>query len=136
MAKEWWTTPGEAQRRLDTLVDYFNGLRNAALGRGTTPLVPAPLADEVAAEWEAFKRWRETLGGFTAVSSWADELGEWTARGNRLRARIAEAGAAVPAPAIEWEAQGLGGIVATAFSGLGGLALALAAAFVLSRRGR
>lgn len=119
---EWWTTPGEAERRLQMLDDQMNELRNAALGRGVKPLVGPQLAQRVADEWAMYRKWRETLGGVMLVSSWADELDVWTRQANDLRAAIAAAGQTVPLALTEWQTQGPAFLAASLGLGVAGLA--------------
>jgi hypothetical protein len=123
---EWWTTPGEAARRLQLLDDQMNALQNAALGRGVKPLVGPQLAQRVADEWTAYRNWRQTLGGLMLVSSWADDLGVWTRKANDLRAAIAAAGQPVPAALIQWETPGPAFVSATLGLAVAGLALVYA----------
>jgi len=47
---------------LTELSDAWNTLRNAALGRGTSPNVPAELANDVGTQYEAWRAWLEGLG--------------------------------------------------------------------------
>lgn len=146
MANELWTTGSEAQRRLDEVQATWNAVRNAALGRGVRPLVSPALAEYVASEAEAFRAWRESLGGFTLTSSWLDELADWTRRANVARAKVAAELQAKPAPAgspalpatlTEWHetAPQIATTIASVFAGAGGLALGLGLLFLLSRRG-
>lgn len=123
---EWWTTPGEAGRRLDLLDTQWNALQNAALGRSVQPLVGPQLAQRVVAEWTAYKNWRATLGGLMLVSSWADDLGVWTRKSNDLRAAIAAAGQPVPAALTEWETPGPAFVSGTLGLAVAGLALVYA----------
>lgn len=120
---EWWTTPGEAQHRLDMLENQMNLLRNVALGRGVRPLVGPQLAQRVAAEWEQFRNWREGLGGITFVASWANELEQYTRRANDLRVAISAAGLEVPAALLEFETPGPAFVTGTLGLAVGGLAL-------------
>lgn len=145
MADELWTTGSEAARRLDLLTEQWDGVRNAALGRGVNPLVSAALADSVANDWAAFHSWRDTLGGWTLTSSWVDELTEWTRRCNAARAAIASELARKPPPAgspalpgaiTEWHETlpAIATNIASVFAGAGGLALGLGLVFLLARR--
>lgn len=45
---------------LAELATAWNDLRNAALGRGTSPRVPRELADRVGKRYEAFRQWYES----------------------------------------------------------------------------
>lgn len=122
---EWWLTGGEASRRLDALLNYWNGLQNAALGRGVEPIAPMALADEVVTLNEAFHAWRSTLEGVTFVSSMADELALWTRKANETRAKLAAAHVPnLPLAATEWVQTGPSQIVTGALAA-GVLLLAL-----------
>lgn len=142
MASEWWTSPSEAERRLAAVNRLWNDVANAALGRSTTPIVSPATADWVVAEVAAFKQFRDQVEGWQFGVSWADELGDWTARANAARARIAaelaEAGkpAALPAPVTQWDEVGPQ-MVAKAFAGTAGLMLggaAIVLVLMMSRR--
>lgn len=66
---------------IDSLNAQWNELRNAALGRGVTPLVTPELAKEVADQWDSWRVLRSSR--FTA-----GQLNEWVLRYNDLRERV------------------------------------------------
>lgn len=131
-ATEWWTTPGEAERRLNALTAFWASLRSAAVARSGQLKVPAAVHSAFETEYAAFRKWRESIGGVELVTSWADELTDWTARANRQRAALGAAGGMVPAELTEWTAQAPQLIV----GGLTGLVLLAAGAFWFASRKR
>lgn len=86
---------------IDELSAAWNKLRNAALGRGTTPKVKPELAKRVGDTFEAWRRWQESIGPLDtlfAQAAYTDNLKQWQARGEALRAEVeAELGVKLPA---------------------------------------
>ena len=139
MPSETLTTAAAAQRRLAALDAYMTGLQNAAIGRGLKPAVSEALANVVAQTWQAYRTWRDTLGGVTLVWSYVSELEEWTKRANKLRAAIALEGVATPAPLDEWTQTGPVAVAQAAAGlaqGIGMVAAGLAIAYLVSQRRR
>jgi hypothetical protein len=140
-ATELFTWPSEAIRRLDLLTDRWNVLRAAAWGRGTTPLVEQPLADEVESERQAFSDWREKIGGMEWIPGLLDELNDWTTRANRIADKLRAAKKFVPGNLTVYtgpvEAMGKSASEALAHTDFAGLIIALAgiaaAAYVLPK---
>ncbi len=95
---DWWTSPAEANYRLEKLGTMMAAITMAALGRGVTPLVSSALADEVGAAQGEYLTWRQSLGGFELVTAWKGELEVWERRAELLRAKIAKEGKAAPPP--------------------------------------
>jgi hypothetical protein len=79
---------------LNELSNAWNDLRNAALGRGTTPQVPAPLAAKVGREWTAFRRWLAEQGVLEDIFASAVSQA-WVQRYRVLLAQVRAAGAPV-----------------------------------------
>jgi hypothetical protein len=130
---EWWTTPGEAARRLDALTTQFGNLQNAAIGRGLgAEKVPGELADVVVETCNQYRAWRETLGGVEYVMDWKDDLTLWTERANKLRAQIAKY-TKVPGALTEYRDVGP---AVLGFGTIGIAAAGLALAYVISSRRR
>jgi hypothetical protein len=94
---EWWTTPAEANRRLEQLGKQMAQLTAAALGRGVTPIVSPALAAEVGETQGEYLAWRQSLGGFELVTAWKGELELWERRAELLRLKIVKEGKAAPA---------------------------------------
>lgn len=83
---------------LNDLAEAWNQLRNAALGRSTTPLVNAALATEVADAYEAFRAWLGEQGPIESMIE-TPTARAWLERHNELRAQVAlEAPAPEPLP--------------------------------------
>ena len=142
MADEFLTLGSEATRRLEALSKQWNDVRNAALGRGTKPLVSAALADDVAAEHMAYHEWRQGLSGLTFTWSFTDELNDWTRRCNAARARVAaefaklKGAPLLPPKLTEWREMAPAAVqsVFTAFAGMSGLALGAGLILLLASR--
>jgi len=133
---------------LAELAGAWNGLRNAAWGRGTTPLVSSTLADRIGDEYDKFRAWYETQG---SVEDWIPSLtaNEWVERYRVLWELLKKEGKA-PASTLSLTfpehvadaAKATGEGIKAAASWAEGLAWAAAAAFaagavaVLVWRGR
>ena len=76
---------------LTELSDAWNALRNAALGRGVAPLVPEPLAGDVARQYEAWRAWLAKQGPLTGPLDIAEGV-EWIQRYRKLLSRVQKAG--------------------------------------------
>jgi hypothetical protein len=71
---------------LAELSEAWNGLRNAALGRGTTPAVSAPLAAEIGDQYDAWRKWVGNAGPMSDVLTSATGS-EWVDRYRTLDAK-------------------------------------------------
>lgn len=78
------------------LSEAYNALRNAAWGRGTTPLVPTPLALEVDNLVNQFRAWVADAPLVVSSSVYRD----WLRRHAQMSARVAAAGRPVGGPAL------------------------------------
>lgn len=139
---EWWTTPAEANYRLQRLGELVTEVTNRALGRGVKPNVPDALAREVGAFQSEYMEWRQSLGGYELVTAWKDELEVWERRIEALRLKVAAAGVIVPPPTSPLPPRAADGSVnlpeQIVWAGAGGL-VTLAGMVVLlglMRRGR
>jgi hypothetical protein len=130
MPDETIMTAGEAKTRLAALDRQWADLQNAAVGRGINPIASPELADATAAAFNAYHQWRDQLGGFTFVSSYADEMNDWVARANKLRDAIVKEGHVAPLPLTEWTQVG----PTLAIQGLGFAVGALGFLWLLMKR--
>jgi hypothetical protein len=120
---------------LAELSSAWNGLRNAAWGRGTTPLVSRALADRIGSEWDRFRAWYETQG---SIEDWVPSVtaNQWVERYRTLWDQLKKEGKA-PASTLSltWTEQAANAAAATgqgikaAAGWAEGLAWAAAAAF-------
>ena len=116
--------------KLQELNSAWNRLRNAALGRGVTPLVPAELADRVGKRFEAWREWYDIESGPFADAIPSVAADEWIAEYRTLAAEVKAAGVD-PGPALpETPFEGfkvasitIGKVAAVALGGLGALAI-------------
>lgn len=77
---------------LDDLSEAWNELRNAALGRGTAPIVPAPLAADVARQYGQWRAWHAAQDALVMPHDIADGV-RWIQKYRKLLSRVSSAGA-------------------------------------------
>lgn len=96
---------------LGQLSDAWNALRNAALGRGTTPLVSASLAAAVGTDYESFRSWLAAKGpavDLQAQFTFDDATAGWVDRYESLAVLVTnETGKQLPATPIPALQQGV-----------------------------
>jgi hypothetical protein len=110
---------------LAELTDAWNDLRNAALGRGVTPLVPQTLATDVGTSWELFRAWRSEQLGELPVLPLSGQ--RWVKMHHDLAARVRSAGVPVrdvPEDALQSALRALGEGAGTLWTGLKWLGVA------------
>jgi hypothetical protein len=127
-----------ARVNVTDLSEAWNNLRNAALGRGTTPHVSPGLADTVGMQYERWRAYYAASGPLDDVFT-SYSASEWLAIYRKLVADVRAEGVKVEAlPRAPWEkitdsaatlGQVVGGLV---FFGVAATALAL----VLGKRSR
>lgn len=92
----------EMKKHVEQLTNYWEAINAAALGRTVTPLVSAPLAQEVADSFAEWVDYREGLGGLEFSPAVEDELRSWRGVADRMARAIRSEGQ--PAPTLEpWE---------------------------------
>lgn len=112
------------------LNEAYNALRNAAWGRGATPLVPERLALEVDTLVSQFRAWVATAPIVIPSAVYRD----WIRRHKAMAARLAAAGRPVGGPALPDPDAPMFPGVSTALgiaASLPGVLLALGAVWVL-----
>ena len=93
---------------LEELGAAWNGLRTAAYGRGTAPLVSRKLAERIGGEWDRFHAWYVTQG---SLEDWFPSVtaAYWVERYRVLTAELKAEGKAAPEPLqgtwLEWLAR-------------------------------
>jgi hypothetical protein len=130
-------TPGDIETRIERLSERWNALRNAALGRGTQPLVSAAIADVVGERFEAWRNWYadNTFADNVIPANVWDAVSDWETRYTDTRALAGKelAQSSLPLPLDTVVRADPSDIAARASFGLGAALVAGGAAYLAWR---
>jgi hypothetical protein len=96
---EWWVWAWELSVRLDKLTKQMAILSNVVKAN---PSIPQPIADEMAQNLAAFRKFRAGVTWFTPMLTLIPEIVVWTMTANHLGLVIAAAGGNSPPPLDEF----------------------------------